>query len=244
VANNVLAHVPDAHDFVAGIEVLLAPSGIATLEFPHLMQLMSHCEFDTIYHEHFSYFSLATVQRLFGDHGLRVFDVEELPTHGGSLRLYVSRESDESHPDDPRVASLRERERTAGMESLETYTAFGEAVRTRKRRIVSGLIKLKDAGQRMAGYGAPAKANTLLNYCGIGPDLVEFTVDRNPHKQGSLLPGSRIRILAPDALAESRPDVIVVLPWNLRDEILDQLSYAREWGARFAIPGQGLEVLP
>jgi len=244
IANNVLAHVPDAHDFVAGIEALLAPNGIATLEFPHLMQLMSHCEFDTIYHEHFSYFSLATVQRLFDEHGLRVFDVEELPTHGGSLRLYVARTSDGTHPDDERVAGLAARERDAGLESLETYTAFGDAVKERKRRIVSGLIELKDAGQRIAGYGAPAKANTLLNYCGIGPDLIEFTVDRNPHKQGSLLPGSRIPILAPEALTESRPDVIVVLPWNLRDEILDQLSYVREWGARFAIPGQGLEVLP
>jgi SAM-dependent methyltransferase len=244
VANNVLAHVPDTHDFVAGIETLLAPGGIATLEFPHLMQLMSHCEFDTIYHEHFSYFSLATVQRLFGDHGLRVFDVEELPTHGGSLRLYVCRDSDETHPDGERVASLRERELDAGMDALETYTAFDDAVQARKRRIVSGLIALRDAGLRIAGYGAPAKANTLLNYCGIGTDLIDFTVDRNPHKQGSLLPGSRIPVKAPEALTESRPDVIVVLPWNLRDEILDQLSYARDWGARFAIPGEGLEVLP
>jgi len=232
---NVLAHVPDLHDFVAGIEVLLADEGLAVLEFPHLMRLIELLQFDTIYHEHFSYFSLGTARTALARHGLEVLDVEEVPTHGGSLRLYVGRPGrryEEGGAE--RVDELMRRERAAGLHRIDTYGAFGDAVAAEKRDVLSFLIDLRRQGLRVAAYGAPAKGNTLLNYCGVGPDLIEFTVDLNPKKQGRFLPGSEIPIRAPEALAEERPDVVVILPWNLRDEVVEQHAYVREWGGRFA----------
>jgi len=233
VANNVLPHVPDLNDFVAGTKLLLSPRGVVTMEFPHLMRLIDERQFDTIYHEHFSYFSLLTVTEVFKAHGLVVFDVEELTTHGGSLRVHVRHEEDSSKPPSDRVFDLHEREQQAGYRSLETYRAFARALPEEKRDILELLINEKRAGHSIAAYGAPAKGNTLLNYCGVGTDFVEFTADRNPVKQGTWLPGSRIPVLAPEALAEARPDLVWILPWNLKDEIMDQLSFVREWGGRF-----------
>jgi SAM-dependent methyltransferase len=233
LGNNVLAHVPDLNDFVAGMKVLLKPGGTITMEFPHLLRLMEESQWDTIYHEHFSYFSWLTVREIFAAHGLRLFDVEELPTHGGSLRIYGAHDEDE-RPESERAVALAERERAAGFERLETYTSFGAQVACDKLEIVSFLIGLRQEGLRIAGYGAPAKGNTMLNYCGIGPELVEFTCDLNPHKQGHFLPGTHIPILAPDAIREQRPDIVLILPWNLRVEIIEQLSFIREWGGRFA----------
>lgn len=233
LGNNVLAHVPDLNDFVAGMKVLLKPGGTITMEFPHLLRLMEESQWDTIYHEHFSYFSWLTVREIFAAHGLRLFDVEELPTHGGSLRIYGAHDEDE-RPESGRAVALAERECGAGLERLETYTSFGAQVARDKLEIVSFLIDLRQEGLRIAGYGAPAKGNTMLNYCGIGPELVEFTCDLNPHKQGHFLPGTHIPILAPEAIREQRPDIVLILPWNLREEIVEQLSFIREWGGRFA----------
>jgi len=234
LGNNVLAHVPDLNDFVAGMKILLKPGGVITMEFPHLMQLMDNNQWDTIYHEHFSYFSFLTVSRVFAAHGLRLFDVEELPTHGGSLRIYGCHAEDAEKPDSERASDLRARERAAGFEDLATYTRYGERVVADKRQILSLMIGLKEEGKRIAGYGAPAKGNTLLNYCGIGRDFIDYTCDLNPHKQGHFLPGSHIPIRAPDVLREDRPDVVLILPWNLRAEIIEQLGFIREWGGRFA----------
>jgi SAM-dependent methyltransferase len=234
VANNVLAHVPDINDFVAGVALLLKPGGVVTMEFPHLLRLIDDKQWDTIYHEHFSYLSFLTVSRVFEAHGLRLWDVEELPTHGGSLRVYGAHADDAARPDSPRAEQLRERERAAGLERLSTYTDYAPRVAADKRQILSFLIGLKDAGRRVVGYGAPAKGNTLLNYCGVGEDFLDYTVDLSPHKQGHLLPGSRIPIRSPDALRADRPDVVVILPWNLRDEIASEHAYVREWGGRFA----------
>ncbi|MGP0050360.1 MAG: methyltransferase domain-containing protein [Solirubrobacteraceae bacterium] len=234
IGNNVLAHVPDLNDFVGGMKILLKPGGVITMEFPHLMRLMDENQFDTIYHEHFSYFSFLTVRRVFAEHGLRLFDVEELPTHGGSLRVYGAHADDEGKPETGRAAELAERERRAGFEEIDTYRAYARRVREEKRSILSFLIELKRRGLSIAGYGAPAKGNTLLNFCGVGTDFIDYTVDLNPHKQGHFLPGSHIPIRSPEALRETRPDVVLILPWNLREEIMSQHSYIREWGGRFA----------
>ncbi len=230
VGNNVLAHVPDLNDFVGGMKILLAPGGTITMEFPHLLRLIEGHQWDTIYHEHFSYFSFLTASRVFAAHGLRLFDVEELPTHGGSLRVYGAHADDAAKPDTARALELRERERAAGYERLETYTEYGARVEADKRRILEFLIGLKDEGRRVVGYGAPAKGNTLLNYCGVRRDFLDYTVDLNPHKQGRFLPGSHIPIRPPRAIREDRPDVVVILPWNLKDEIAEQLALRRRVG--------------
>jgi hypothetical protein len=239
VANNVFAHVPDLADFTAGLRALLAPRGVLTIEVPHLLRLLEEVQFDTIYHEHFSYYSLHAASGVLAAHGLVVFDVEELPTHGGSLRLFCRRAD---APDDPRfaetgrVAALLERERRAGLLEPETYRRFGERVRGVKLSLLRFLVEARGRGETVVGYGAPAKGNTLLNYCGVGPDLVDFTVDLSPHKQGKFLPGSRIPIFGPERIAERRPDWVLVLPWNLEDEIVRQMESVREWGGRFVVP--------
>jgi SAM-dependent methyltransferase len=242
IGNNVLAHVPDLNDFVAGMKLLLRPGGAITMEFPHLMRLIEDREFDTIYHEHFSYFSLLTVTQVFDAHGLAVFDVEELPTHGGSLRIYARHADDASRPAGERVADLARRERDAGLGELDPYVAFADVVQEEKRAIVSLLTSIKDEGKTIVGYGAPAKGNTLLNFCGIGTDVIEYTVDMNPHKQGLYLPGTHIPIRAPDAIRETRPDVVFILPWNIRQEIERQLAFIRDWGGEFAVRSPELKV--
>jgi SAM-dependent methyltransferase len=234
IANNVLAHVPDLIDFVSALKLMLAPGGTITLEFPHLMRLVEGRQWDTIYHEHFSYFSFTTASRVFAAHGLRLFDVEELPTHGGSLRVYGAHEDDARKPDTERAVELRAREHAAGYERVETYTGFDSLVQADKRRILQFLIELKDGGRRVVGYGAPAKGNTLLNYCGLRSDFIEYTVDLNPHKQGCLLPGTHIPVHPPRMIREDRPDVVMILPWNLREEIAAQLAFVEEWGGRLA----------
>jgi SAM-dependent methyltransferase len=241
VANNVLAHVPDLNDFVAGLALLLAPDGVLTIEFPHLLRLLEEAQFDTIYHEHFSYFSLLTASRALERHGLAIFDVEELSTHGGSLRVYAGHAPRE--PGD-RVLELGKRERAAGLEDVATYVAFADRVRREKREIVRFFIEQKEAGVSIAGYGAPAKGNTLLNYCGVGRDFIDYTVDLNPHKQGRYLPGTRIPILAPDEIRRTRPDLVFILPWNIRDEVMEQLDFVREWGGRFAARSPEIRIFP
>jgi SAM-dependent methyltransferase len=242
VANNVLAHVPDLNDFVAGMKLVLAPEGTITVEFPHLMRLIEKNEFDTIYHEHFSYFSFLTVQRVFEAHGLKLYDVEELPTHGGSLRIFGRHAEDESKPVTEAAEALSEREREAGFERIETYLDFAEGVKAAKWELLEFLIGARREGKRVVAYGAPAKGNTLLNYCGVGTDLLEFTVDRNPHKQGRYLPGTQIPIRDPEAIREAKPDLVFILPWNLREEISEQLSYVKDWGGRFVVRTPELEV--
>jgi SAM-dependent methyltransferase len=234
IANNVLAHVPDINDFVGGVQILLKPGGVVSMEFPHLLRLVEGKQWDTIYHEHFSYLSFLTAGRVFEAHGLRLFDVEEVPTHGGSLRVYGAHHDDRARPDTERAIELREREREAGYEELATYTGYGANVAADKRQILGFLIALKNQGRRVVGYGAPAKGNTLLNYCGLRRDFLDYTVDVSPYKQGHHLPGSRIPIRSPQALREDRPDVVVILPWNLREEIAREHAYIREWGGRFA----------
>ena len=237
IGNNVLAQVPDVNDFVEGYRVMLAPEGVATLEFPHLLRLMERNQFDTIYHEHFSYFSFFTAEAIFARHGLALFDVEELPTHGGSLRLYAAhRGSVRAAAPSARVEAMRRMERAAGLDRIETYAAFPEQVRRVKRDLLRFLIAARERGESVAGYGAPGKGNTLLNYCGIRADLLEYTVDRNPHKHGKFLPGTHIPIYAPERIRETRPRYVFILPWNLKDEIMEQLSYVREWGGRFLVP--------
>jgi SAM-dependent methyltransferase len=236
IANNVLAQVPDLNDFVAGIRILLNPGGVATLEFPHLARLMSENQYDTIYHEHFSYFSLITAEKIFAAHGLVLFDVDEIPTHGGSLRIYLRHVEDTAKPVTSGVSSLRERELAAGLNSIGAYSVFSEQVIESKRKLLELLIGLRREGRRIAGYGAPGKGNTLLNYCGIRTDFLDFTVDRNPYKQGRFLPGTHIPIYPVDQIQAERPDYILVLPWNLQHEILEQLHYVRAWGAKFIVP--------
>jgi SAM-dependent methyltransferase len=243
VGNNVLAHVPDLNDFVAGLTILLTPHGVITLEFPHLLRLMEETQFDTIYHEHFSYFSLLTAQLALTAHGLTVFDVEELSTHGGSLRIYARHVADQSRPISAHVLELSDREREAGLHQIDSYSAFTERVQKSKRDILRLLVDLKHAGKSIAGYGAPAKGNTLLNYCGIRTDIVDYTVDMNPHKQGYFLPGSHIPIKAPDEIRRTHPDVVFILPWNLRDEIMQQLSFIREWGGQFLVVSPAPQLL-
>jgi 2-polyprenyl-3-methyl-5-hydroxy-6-metoxy-1,4-benzoquinol methylase len=233
LGNNVLAHVPDLNDFVEGFRILLKPQGIITMEFPHLMRLMEQNQFDTIYHEHFSYFSFITVKKVFAAHHLAMFDVEELLTHGGSLRIFACHAEDKSKPISQSVRNLVEREKDAGFESLEHYLSFAEKVKETKRNILEFMVKVKKQRKSMAGYGAPAKGNTLLNYCGIGTDFIDYTVDRSPHKQGHFLPGTHIPIYHPDKIKETKPAYLVILPWNLKEEIMEQMSYIRDWGGQF-----------
>jgi SAM-dependent methyltransferase len=242
-ANNVMAHVPDLNDFVAGFEILLADDGVVTVEVPHLLRLVEDNQFDTIYHEHFQYFSCLTAQRVLAHHGLELFDVEELRSHGGSLRLFAQRESTGRRPVGQRVHDLIERERTLGFDTLEAHLAFTAQVEKTKWSLLEFLIAKRREGKRIAGYGAPGKGNTLLNYCGIRTDLLDYTVDRNPYKQGMFLPGTHIPILDPEVLAQDRPDYILILPWNLKAEIVAQLGYAREWGAKFIVPIPQVQVL-
>lgn len=243
IGNNVLAHVPDLNDFVEGCRIALAPRGVITMELPHLLRLVEGNQFDTIYHEHFSYFSLRTVIDVFAAHGLTVFDVDELPTHGGSLRIHARHRDVDAPAVTGAVARIVQEEEARGMRTLRYYERFGEAVHTIKRELLGYLIEAKKYGKRIAGYGAPAKGNTLLNYCGIGTDLVDFTVDRNPHKQGLYLPGTRIPILGPDEIARTRPDLVLILPWNLREEVMRQMAEIRTWGGRFMIAIPRLEVV-
>lgn len=243
IGNNVLAQVPDLNDFVGGIRILLKPGGVATLEFPHLERLMAENQYDTIYHEHFSYFSLITVEKIFASHGLVLFDVDEISTHGGSIRIYLRQVEDSSKPVTPAVVNLRERELAAGLNRMETYAIFAEKVMESKRALLELLIRLRREGKRVAGYGAPGKGNTLLNYCGIRTDFLEFTVDRNPYKHGRFLPGTHIPIHLPERIRQCRPDYILILPWNLKAEIVGQLAYVRQWGAKFIVPIPTAQVL-
>jgi 2-polyprenyl-3-methyl-5-hydroxy-6-metoxy-1,4-benzoquinol methylase len=242
VANNVLAHVPTLLSFVEGLKIMLKPGGAITIEFPHLLQLMRKRQFDTIYHEHFSYFSLLVVARLMSRYGLRVFDVEQVPTHGGSLRVYCCHESDAAKQTSRNVEQLLASERDAGFGGLDGYTGFARQVTDLKCEFLSFLIEMRAQGRRIAAYGAPAKGNTLLNYCGVGPDLIPYTVDRSPHKQGLYLPGTHIPIHAPEKIETERPDYVLILPWNLRDEISAQMAAIREWGGKFVTAIPSVEV--
>ncbi|MBT3069832.1 class I SAM-dependent methyltransferase [Rhodomicrobium sp. Az07] len=235
VGNNVLAQVPDLSDFVAGIPIVLKPEGVATLEFPHLERLIDENQFDTIYHEHFSYFSFTTIQILARLHGLKVVDVEQLPTHGGSLRVHFARETSRRTATNA-VAALRARENAAGFSDIGFYTGFGDKVQKTKRGILRCLSDIKDAGGRICGYGAPGKGNTLLNYCGIGPDFLDFTVDRNPYKHGRYTPGMRIPIFPVEKIEAAKPDYLFILPWNLKTEIMHQMSHIADWGGKFIVP--------
>lgn len=236
LGNNVLAQVPDLNDFVEGLKILLKPQGVLTLEFPHLLRLIEHNEFDTIYHEHFTYFSLLTTVRILEAHGMKVFDVEELSTHGGSLRVYACRAEDRTHQVEPAVRELIGEEERAGLASPEGYQSFAQQVKETKIALVEFLLTAARQGKSVAGYGAPGKSATLLHYCGIGKDLIEYTVDRSPYKQGRFLPGTHIPIYHPDRIRETKPDYVVILPWNLKNEIMEQLRYIREWGGKFVVP--------
>ncbi|MCG9083917.1 class I SAM-dependent methyltransferase [Laribacter hongkongensis] len=235
LGNNVLAHVPDINDFVGGLKVALKPGGVITMEFPHLLNLIRHNQFDTIYHEHFSYLSLLAVERIFAHHGLALFDVQERPTHGGSLRIFAQH-ANGPHATQPGLQAVRDKEAADGLDELDIYARFAAQVDETKRALLRFLIDAKEQGLRVAGYGAPAKGNTLLNYCGVRTDLIDFTVDASPHKQGTWLPGTRIPVYAPEKLREAKPDVVLILPWNLKDEIVAAHSYIGEWGGRFAVP--------
>ena len=236
LGNNVLAQVPDLNDFVEGLKTVLKPHGVLTLEFPHLLRLIEHNEFDTIYHEHFSYFSLLTAERILHAHGLRLFDVEELASHGGSLRIYACRAEDRTHVLGANVGKVIADEKAAGLDSLQGHQGFSRQVKQTKLALLDFLVKAAQEGKSVAGYGAPGKSATLLHYCGIGRDLIEYTVDRSPYKQGRFLPGTHIPIHHPDRIRETKPDYVVILPWNLKSEIMTQLQYIREWGGRFVVP--------
>lgn len=242
LGNNVLAHVPNLNDFVAGMKIILKPEGIITMEFPHLLQLIQQNQFDTIYHEHFSYFSLLTVEKIFTYHGIQLFDVEELPTHGGSLRIYGQHDGGKQ-PVNDRFFRLKEQEILAGLDQLITHQGFSEQVKETKRNLLEFLINIKKQGKIIVGYGAPAKGNTLLNYCGIRTDFIDYTVDRSPHKQGLFLPGTHIPIYHPDQVKETQPDYLLILPWNIKSEIIEQMAYIREWGGKFVVPIPKVEVL-
>ena len=241
-ANNVLAHVPDINDFVSGYRIILKRGGVANAEFPHLLRLMEQCQFDTIYHEHFSYLSLGTVRRIFAAHSMRVYDVEELPTHGGSLRIFICHDDDAARPDTANIARVLKDEDAAGLGDLQAYRAFSQKVVQTKCDVLSFLIEAHRQGKTVAGYGAPAKGNTLLNYCGVKTDLMAFTVDRSPHKAGKRLPGTHIPILMPEAIMEQKPDYVFILPWNLKVEIMEQMKDIRSWGGKFVIPIPRIEI--
>lgn len=244
IGNNVLAHVPDLNDFVKGLKILLKPTGLITMEFPHLLQLMEYNQFDTIYHEHFSYFSFLAVEQVFARHGMKLFDVEELPTHGGSLRIYACHNGDGSKSIGARAQELKSRETQAGFGDLNHYLSFSPKVEGTKRKLLSFLITARQEGKRVVGYGAPAKGNTLLNYCGVRTDLIDYTVDRSPHKQGHFLPGVHIPIHAPEHIRQTRPDYVLILPWNLREEVMQQMGFIREWGGKFVVPIPEVTVYP
>lgn len=236
IGNNVLAQVPDLNDFVQGMKIILKPAGVINIEFPHLMRLVDQNQFDTIYHEHFSYFSFLTAKKIFEAHGLTLFDVDELPTHGGSLRIYARHANDSSKPVNARAIELLEREREAGIDRLEYYRAFSEMVKATKRKLLEFLIRAKNEGKTIVGYGAPGKGNTLLNYCGIRTDFLDYTVDRNPYKIGKYLPGTHIPIFDIQKISQTKPDYVLILPWNFKDEIVAQMSVIREWGGKFVVP--------
>jgi C-methyltransferase C-terminal domain/Putative zinc binding domain/Methyltransferase domain len=244
LGNNVLAHVPDINDFVGGMKILLAERGVITMEFPHLLRLIDENQFDTIYHEHFSYLSFGTVERIFAHHGLCLFDVEELLTHGGSLRIFGRHVEDTSKVVTTAVAEMKRKEEAFGLNSIEGYAGFGRRARETKNNLLKFLIEARSSGKSIVGYGAPGKGNTLLNYCGIRTDYLDYTVDRSPHKQGRYTPGTHIPILAPEKIRETRPDFVLILPWNLQREISESNAYIREWGGRFVVPIPTVKVLP
>ncbi|WP_137680829.1 class I SAM-dependent methyltransferase [Aurantiacibacter suaedae] len=243
VGNNVLAHVPDINDFVGGLTAVLKPDGVVSVEFPHLLQLIEGVQFDTVYHEHFYYLSLLAVERVFAVHGLRVFDVEELPTHGGSLRLFACRDASEAHPACPGLAKVRADEAEAGLDQLATYAAFQSRIAPVREGLQSFLKGAAREGKTVAAYGAAAKGNTLLNFCGVSAEQITYVVDRSPAKQGRYLPGSRIPVLPPETLAETRPDYVLILPWNLRDEVMASMAEVRSWGGKFAVAVPEMAVL-
>ena len=236
IGNNVLAQVPDINDFVKGMKILLKPGGVITMEFPHLIKLIEENQFDTIYHEHFSYFSLYSVERIMQAHGLDVFDVDQIPTHGGSLRIYACHQANSEIEVSSRIEDLREAELKAGINNLSFYDTFKEQVKETKRKLLEFLIDIRRQSKTVAGYGAPGKGNTLLNYCGIREDFLDYTVDRNPYKQGRYLPGTHVPIFSPDRIRETKPDYLMILPWNFKDEIIQQNAFIREWGGRFLVP--------
>lgn len=244
IGNNVLAHVPDVNDLVGGIKILLKPAGTVTMEFHYLMRLMEENEFDTIYHEHFSYFSFTAARRLFAQHGLNIFDVEEIAVTGGSLRIHACHAEDASRTISARAQELLAREEAAGLTCLDHYLAFGEKMKATKRRILSFLIQAKEEGKSIVGYGAAAKANTLLNYCGIGSDFIDYTADRSPYKQGHFLPGTHIPIYDPEKIRETRPDYLLILVWNIKDEIMETMAHIREWGGQFLVLIPEVKIYP
>jgi hypothetical protein len=243
LGNNVLAQVPDINDFVAGMKIALKPHGVITMEFPHLMRLIDGNQFDTIYHEHFSYFSFIAVERIFAEHGITLFDVEELKTHGGSIRIYGRHVEETAKPVSDRVLEMTDREIRAGYNRMEVYSTFAEKVKDTKQKILRILIDLKHQGKRVVGYGAPGKGNTLLNYCGIRSDFLDYTVDRSPYKHGRFTPGTHIEIFPPEKIRQDRPDYLFILPWNLKDEIIRQMSFIREWGGKFIVPIPEAEII-
>ena len=243
LGNNVLAHVPNINDFVEGMKIILKDQGVITMEFPHLLRLIELNQFDTIYHEHYSYLSFTTVEKIFAEQGLTLFDVEELSTHGGSLRIFARHEQDKSMPISDRVKALKDTEEKKGFTTLEYYLSYQTKIDETKRNLLKFLIDVREQGKTVVGYGAPAKGNTLLNYCGVGTDFIQYTVDRSPAKKGSYLPGTRIPIYGPEKIAETRPDYILILPWNLRDEIIKQMDDARSWGCKFVVPIPSVEVI-
>jgi 2-polyprenyl-3-methyl-5-hydroxy-6-metoxy-1,4-benzoquinol methylase len=244
LGNNVLAHVPDLNDFVKGMKIMLGEHGVITMEFPHLVKLVDYNQFDTIYHEHFSYFSFSTVTKVFQHHGLDLFDVEQLSTHGGSLRIFAKHASANGQTVSGNVRALLEAENNVGINQMGYYRAFGLQVERTKRSLLSLLIRLKNEGKSIAGYGAPGKGNTLLNYCGIRTDFLDFTVDRNTFKQGKYTPGTHIPIFHPDKIKEAKPDYVLILPWNLKDEIMNQLAFIRTWGGQFIVPIPDAAIVP
>ena len=243
VCNNVVPHVPDINDFVGGLKVLLGERGVVTIEFQHCARMMELNQFDTIYHEHFSYLTLTVTERIFAHHGLAVFDVEELPTHGGSLRVYARHAEDDARPVEPRVAAMKQFEADRGLNDLRTYAAWGERVKETKRKLLSFLAEARRAGKTVAAYGAPGKSATLLNYCGIRTDFIDYAVDRSPSKYGTFTPGTRIPIHHPDKVAETRPDYLLILVWNLKDEVMRQMAHIREWGGKFVVPIPEVKVI-